>query len=78
VTDQEGVELSDPNAAVLMARRTLGEMVCHDVLADRDSSARRIVVTDENGRDIADVSAPPITVAQPATRAAAAAVPASR
>ena len=67
VEDREGVELTDPNAAVLLAKRSLGEMVCHDVMADRDTSARRIVVADSEGQTIADVSAPPIVVTEPAT-----------
>ena len=70
VEDREGVELSDLNAAVLLAKRSLGEMVCHDVLADRDSVARRIVVSDEQGQTIADVSAPPISVSEVAHSAA--------
>ena len=70
VEDREGVELSDPNAAVLLARKSLGEMVCQDVMTDRNSSARRIVVADEEGRTIADVSAPPITIRQSTPAAA--------
>lgn len=66
VEDREGVELSDPNAAVLLARKSLGELVCRDVMTDRDSSARRIVVADEDGRTIANVSAPPIGISEPA------------
>jgi hypothetical protein len=68
--DREGVELSDLNAAVLLAKKSLGEMVCHDVMADRDPAARRIVVADEEGRTVADVSAPPITVSKYAPAAA--------
>lgn len=71
IEDEEGVELSDPNAAVLLAKRSLGEMMCHDVMANRDSARRTIVVADEGRRTIADVSAPPITVTQrPATASA--------
>jgi hypothetical protein len=78
VEDEDGVELSDSNAAVLLAKRSLGEMLCHDVMANRDLSGRRIVVADEARRTIADVCAPVITVTQPPPEASTDRVSAAR
>ena len=75
VEDEEGIDLSDSNAAVLMAKRALGEMLCGDVVADRDSTPRRIVVADSNGRAVADVSAPSIAIRDSGAPAAAPAIP---
>lgn len=54
--DQAGAELPDKRSAIAMAEASLGEMLADDLRAQRELANRCIVVTDEDGTTIAQVT----------------------
>lgn len=54
--DDDGAELADVAVALALAKRSLSEMLADDVRSDRTPANRCIVITDESGSTIAQVT----------------------
>ena len=57
VTDEEGQELANREAAYLAARRTIGEVMAQEVTDGRDTVHLAIMIDDEAGVRVATVKA---------------------
>ena len=60
--DEDGSELPDGNAAILIAKTVIGELLCEDIASGRDLAGRCIVIADEDGNTIAEISSPRIEI----------------
>ncbi len=57
VTDEEGQELVNREAACLEARRTIGEVIAQEVVAGRNIVHLSIMIDDQAGARVANVKA---------------------